>query len=158
MESPDAKPCECGHPERWVNDPMVPVGFDEEMNEYYVQLKPGGEAVMHYCFWCGGKLPESRRGSFFTEPSEEEVEEVRLLLREAKSHEDVLRILGPADELCDLNGFMKDPKTGKVMMRWDQHCLYSKRWKTLELHVPLIVEGNFGYSFHGHYIGKKSTD
>lgn len=137
---------------------MFPIGFDVEMNEYYVALIPGGEATMRYCFWCGGRLPESKRGSFFTKPSDEEMEEVTALLRGAKSHEDVLRILGPADELRDLNGFMKDPKTGKVIMKWDQYYLYSKRWKTLEIHVPLMIEGKFCYSIHGHSLKKKSAN
>lgn len=140
-----------------MKNPMFPIGFDEEMNEYYVALIPGGEATMRYCFWCGGRLPESKRGSFFTKPSDEEMDEVVALLRGAKSHEDVLRILGPADELSDANGFMKDPKTGKVIASWDQCYSYSKRWKTLVLRVPVMTSGGFTYSMSGHYLGKNST-
>ncbi len=151
----DERACECGHPDRWVVDPHFPVEFDEKMNEYQL-VHEGARAVMHYCFWCGGRLPESKRGSFFTTPDAAEVAEVESLLRGAKSHEDVLHILGPPDEIRDMAGGESDMK-GRILARWEQHYRYSTRWKTLVLQVPVILEGRFRYSIHGHYLGGAET-
>src|SRR4051794_25901079 len=113
MSNDEHKNCECGHPERWVVDPHFPVEFDERMNEYHLVHK-GARWQMRYCFWCGGRLPESKRGTFFTKPDDAEMAEVRALLKGAKSHEDVLRILGPPDEVCNMGGFTGDKATGTV--------------------------------------------
>jgi hypothetical protein len=152
MASDELRIGDCGMPDRWVVDPHFPVEFDEEMNEYHVVHK-GARAQMRYCFWCGGRLPESKRGTFFTTPDMAEMAEVEALLKGAKSHEDVVRILGPPDEVHDLGGFTKDKATGGVVARWDQHYRYSTRWKTVVLHVPVLLEGRFYYSIHGHYLG-----
>jgi len=139
-------------PERWVVDPHFPVEFDREMNEYHLVHK-GARAVMRYCFWCGGRLPASKRGAFFTTPKKSEMAEVRSLLKGAKSHEDVVGVLGPPDKTVDLGGSSRKPN-GEILCRWRQQLLYSTRWKTLVLHVPVVIDGRFEYSIHGHYLGK----
>ena len=144
--------CECRHPERWIADPHFPIGFDEEMNEYYIRFEKGGQAIMRYCFWCGGSLPKSKRGALFTTPSELEMVEVQTLLQDAKSHEDVLRILGPPDEVVELGGSFTGPDN--TISTWDSHYLYAKRWETLVLKVPKIREGRFSYSMSGHCLGR----
>ena len=98
--------CECGMPARCAANPMIPIEFDEKMNEYHL-VRDGSETQMRYCFWCGGRLPESNRGLFFTTPSESEKAEVKELLKGARSHDDVLSILGPADEFLNLGGIVQ---------------------------------------------------
>jgi hypothetical protein len=147
--------CECGMPARCATNPMIPVEFDEEMNEYHL-VRDGAETQMRYCFWCGGHLPKSNLDLFFTRPSESEMAEVKELLKDARSHDDVLRILGPADELCDSNGSSATP--GHIYYsRWNQTYLYTTRWNTLELWVPLVIEGRFHWTIHGHPLNKPRT-
>lgn len=148
--------CECGMPDQWVVDPHFPVEFDERMNEYNLVIRDGSRAVMEYCFWCGGKLPEAKRGDFFTTPSETEMAEVRSLLKGARSHEDVRRVLGPPDEIYDGGGFDQNKSTGAILACWEQSYRYTTRWKTLVLWVPVITEGQFSYAIHGHYLPGKS--
>jgi hypothetical protein len=155
--SDEQRICDCGGPERWVRDPHFPVEFDEQMNEYHL-VRDGARALMRYCFWCGGRLPESRRGSCFTTPSAAEMAEVKGLLDGAKTHEDVLRILGPPDEFRDMGGGVIDKTSGAVLSRWDQHYAYTKRWKTLVVYVPITLEGRFGYSIHGHDINPANPE
>jgi hypothetical protein len=156
MANADERICECGSPERWVVNPYFPIEFNEQMNEYEL-VHLGARAVMRYCFWCGGRLPESKRGTFFTTPDRAEMDEVSRLLRDAKSHEDVMRILGPPDEVVDMGGNDTD-KSGRLLARWEQHYRYSTRWKSLVVHVPVIVEGRFSYTIHGHYLGGAQPD
>src|SRR5262245_35957738 len=148
MSDNEERACGCGHPDRWVRDPHIPVEFDKRMNEYHL-VRDGARTMMRYCFWCGGRLPESKRGSFFTTPDGGEMAEVESLLQRAKSHEDVVQILGAPDEVVDLGGF-HIANGGAVIARWDQHYRYSTRWKTLVLEVPVILEGRFTYSMRGH--------
>jgi len=154
MASVDDRICECGKPARWANDPHFPVEFDAEMNEYHM-VRDGAKALMLYCSWCGGRLPESKRGTFFTTPDPAEMAEVESLLKDVDSHEDVVRLLGPPDEIHELGGSDWDKATGAVLARWDRHYRYSKRWKSLVLYVPVIIEGRFSYMIHGHDLVRK---
>ncbi len=148
MASNDVRICKCGHPERWSNDPHYPIEFDVQMNEYHL-VRDGARAIMRFCFWCGGRLPESKRGTFFTTPHDVEMAEVTALLQDAKSHEDVLAVLGPPDEVLDLGGSDIEKATGAIHSRWSQHFRYTSRWKTLVLEVPVVLEGRFTYSICG---------
>jgi hypothetical protein len=144
-------------PARAAANPMIPVEFDEKMNEYHL-VRDGAETQMRYCFWCGGRLPKSKRELYFTKPSAFEIAEVEELLKDARSCEDVLRILGPADELRDLNGCSATPGH-KYFSRWNQTYVYKSRWKSLQLNVPLVIEGRFQWGIHGHPLsGPRSPD
>jgi hypothetical protein len=139
-------------PARSAANPLIPVEFDEKMNEYHL-VRDGAETIMRYCYWCGGRLPKSKRELYFTKPSASEIAEVEELLKDAHSVDDVLRILGTADELLDLNGSFATPGH-KYFCRWDQVYVYKFRWKTLQLRVPLVIEGRFRWIIHGHHLSE----
>jgi hypothetical protein len=138
MEAPEERPCTCGLPEKWAQAPSFPVKFDAEVNEYHLLYGKKGRwhHVMRYCFWCGGRLPESTTGRLFTQPSEEEMAEVRGMLAGARSTEEMLRILGDPDEIIDWYEFDADDKSVyQPERRWKRCLRYSSRWKTLTLDV-----------------------
>ena len=151
MKTDEGRICQCGAPEWWIADPHIPVEFDERMNEYGI-VRDGSWTVMRYCFWCGGKLPESKRGDFFTTPSEAELAEVRALLKGCKSHEDVARVLGPPDDVVDMGGQQARKATEPLFARWKQHYRYTTRWESLQVYVPVMIEGGFCYMVRGHYL------
>jgi hypothetical protein len=106
---------------------------------------------MRYCFWCGGRLPESKRGTFFTVPDEVELAEIYSLLANSKSLEDVFRIFGPPDETLDLPG----SKIGSGReVYWERIHRYSTRWKSLHLDFADLPEGPLCASIGGRYLGK----
>ena len=73
--------CNCGLPKRWTKGPPhFPLKYDEEMNEYSIARgqNKDREALMYYCFFCGGKLPKSKRDSQFTKPRKNEIQEMSL--------------------------------------------------------------------------------
>lgn len=155
-DAANERSCGCGMPDRWVASPHFPVEFDERMNEYTLVNPNGARAVMRYCFWCGGKLPESKRGDFFTTPSKSEMAEVHSLLKEAQSHEDVVKVLGPPDEVHNLGGYFGRKGKDTSFARWEQHYKYTTRWKSFVVYVPVIAEGQFSYSIHGHDLSGQS--
>ncbi len=110
MDTPEERPCTCGLPEKWAQAPNFPVKFDAEVNEYCLVYGKRGRwhHVMRYCFWCGGRLPESTRGKLFTEPSQAEMAEIRRMLAGARSAEEILATLGQPDEIIDWYDFDAD--------------------------------------------------
>ena len=154
--NPDTKTCECGHPERWAADPTWPVEFDERMNEYNL-VHDGVKAIMRFCYWCGGRLPDSKRGDFFTTPDETELAEVRALLADAKTAEDVFRILGSPDETHDWKEPARPSYVDGKTIRWKRTFRYSTRWKTLILDVYDMPDGRISFSTYGHYTGESDT-
>ena len=110
--------CECGWLERAADDPSVPIGFDSQVNEYY--LKAGspcsieGQYVIHYCPSCGGSAPPSHRDSLFVVVTPDE----RMRLQESwstlRTRDEVLRTWGPPDEeIPDGYGETEPEREGK---------------------------------------------
>lgn len=88
-EEPKGPQCECGWPRRAVADKPFPITYDARMGEFQLVLDYGGRgtgsAVLRYCPWCGGRLPESKRRSFFTVPSESDLADIRERMKSIKS-------------------------------------------------------------------------
>src|SRR5207247_620015 len=57
--------CSCGSVAAWAADPELWTEYDPQMNEYSQE----GVGIFYYCVACGGQMPETRRDTFFAEPS-----------------------------------------------------------------------------------------
>src|SRR5438105_11201887 len=92
--------CQCGTVESLASDRQSPIEYDKKLNEYNLVSR---EEKVHYrlyfCFFCGGKLPESRRAGLFTEPSAEEMKEVARILGNVTSIQQAIQVLGEPDEI-----------------------------------------------------------
>lgn len=51
------------------NDPDVIIVYSAKFDEYGIPIKDGGNSYIEiqYCPWCGTKLPESKRDTWFEE-------------------------------------------------------------------------------------------
>jgi hypothetical protein len=135
--------------DRLAADPKSPVEFDERLNEYH--LKGQREyVIMKYCFWCSGRLPDSRRGELFTEPIDEEMSEVRSIHSRIKTVEDALKLLGPPDETHEWDDEFAQGR--EIENQWRQSLVYSSRWDTLVLHVQEMPDGRIAFSVSGQYV------
>ncbi len=128
----DERNCECRRLERYAADPMFPIEFDSATNEFHI-VHDGARISMKYCFRCGGRLPESARASLFTTPDENEMAEVEDLLRDARTINDVTRILGPPDARHEST------------RQFD----YRERWPSLTLFVHEHPGGTVSYLIGG---------
>ena len=113
---------------------------------------------MYYCFFCGGKLPDSLRGKLFSELDKSELDEVRALTDKIDSVEKIHEVLGEPDEI-----FTNDPEKDDCfnVLRPSNKCIrwyvYRNRWKSLELQIHEHEDGTLGFSFFGKYIGREES-
>ncbi|QDT48905.1 hypothetical protein Pan258_29520 [Symmachiella dynata] len=143
--------CTCGLPDKWAANPEFPVEFDEMTNEYQLSCERS-IAMMRYCFFCGGRLPDSKRGELFTTPSQEEKEEVQRLFSNAKTAEDALRMLGPPDETHEWDE--SATRGFENVVRWKQTLRYTSRWDSLILDVQEMPDGKISFVICGKYTGR----
>src|SRR5205823_1769898 len=125
------------------SDAQYPIHYDEELNEYNLaSLDKRVNYRMYYCFFCGGRLPESKRASLFTEPGDKEMKEISDILHNVKKIEQAIELLGKPDNTASApqGSPSDDGIDGKVYKR---HYRYSKRWKTLDLIIREREDGSF---------------
>lgn len=82
-------------------DPSVPIAFDAEVNEYYIEVKKGdieARMIIKFCPNCGGDAPVSTRGDLFSVVSMEDRTRVHELARKLRTKADVLAAWGQPDE------------------------------------------------------------
>jgi hypothetical protein len=150
MSSNNAR-CECKTVEQLASDRKSPIEYDRHLNEYNLVSGDGNTRYrMYFCFFCGGKLPESRRAGFFSEPSDQEMKEVAQLLSKAGSMQKVVQFLGEPDET------LKAPKGQNGDSVYKSHHRYLKRWNTLDLTIRERKDGSIDSAFTGKYRGESS--
>ena len=98
----DPYACGCGWLEGAANDPSVPIGFDAQVNEYYLRggTPEVGESrhVIRFCPSCGGDAPVSHRASLFEVITPEETVRLQNLWSGLKTREEVIRAWGKPDD------------------------------------------------------------
>ena len=111
-ESPDRVPeftkdgyCNCRNPDEWKVNDKIPISYFEDLNEYHLMCKGGHGLIMNYCYFCGGKLPNSLRGQYFLELEESEVDEAKSFTKKIDTIEKIYEVLGEPDEIV-----CRDPK------------------------------------------------
>lgn len=83
---------------------MVPVVFDEGLNEYHLEYdgpNGRGKLLLRYCPFCGGAAPKSRRADLFMRLTQTEQSRLRKLTSGLRSRSAVLEALGPPDRELD---------------------------------------------------------
>ena len=144
--------CECSHWTGWVKDPFFPIWFNSKMNEYTVVFGKTATSslVIYYCPICGGSMPESHRGDFFTIPSDEDRASARLFLQNITDATSMRSILGEPDEIYQLWTDETDKPiraSNAPLPKWQYR--YSSRWKTLQVGIQEFEDGNIIISICG---------
>ncbi|MCI0443865.1 hypothetical protein L0152_11725 [bacterium] len=131
-----------------TKDPNSPIRFDEEMNEYHIAFKEPSEGhyIMRYCFSCGGKMPKSKRRTFFMDIDRAEVKKLRSIMRDVKNVESMILRLGPSDAVHEWTDEALD--SAYEIEKWKAQYIYDNLWKTLSLCVTEKEDGTVNYVYY----------
>ena len=145
--------CSCGNPAKWAEDDTFPVEYDSRAGEFSIIHGRSGKArwLMFFCPSCGGRLPESRRQSFFTTPSEEERREVARLLEGIHDIASMQRVLGDPDEVTEWSDTGDTGWEHYGVRKWKRQFSYQKRWKTLVLMAVEEEDSSITFSISGRH-------
>jgi len=149
--------CNCHHPEEWKVNDKIPIAYCEELNEYHIMCDGGHELIMYYCYFCGGKLPDSLRGQQFVKLDKSEEDEVKSLIANIDTVEKIYKVLGEPDKIVDSDHKEED----FFVLRNKQKCVrwyvYYKRWKSLDLQIYENEDGTLGFCISQKHIRRKGT-
>jgi hypothetical protein len=98
----DPYDCDCDWLQNAADDPNIPIGFDRDTNEYYIEMRGLGEfqgrAIIRFCPNCGGDASVSKRGGLFQPVATHDQICIRQFADELKTKADVLAKWGKPDE------------------------------------------------------------
>jgi Domain of unknown function (DUF6980) len=160
LRNVDERKCQCNVVKRYAKNPYVPVIYDEELNEYHLaHYDQDSYSMLYYCFFCGGKLPESKRGTFFEEQDPIEVAEFSRLAEQVSDVKSMRAILGEPDyihhwtEPKDKEGKRRAKAYG-IRRSYKSHYSYRSKWKTIDAGFNEEDNGHIYYVIGAKYKGK----
>jgi hypothetical protein len=101
--------CDCGALDRAAKDPDVPIEFDARLNEFH-PVHARGRRLIYHCLWCGGKAPESLRGTLFAQISAQEQNRLLALVADVTTAADLIERLGKPDSDSSQGVVIEVPK------------------------------------------------
>ena len=145
MPDPNAPECDCGTLERLSKEPETPIGYDAELNEYYLRGRDGrGGGLIYHCLFCGGRTPKSRRAALFAHVTHAERMRICDIVQNLRTLPDVLAALGPPDLDQPIGGASTQPGEGG---RTDfcRTLTYEGLSPTVDLKVSVHPDGTIGF-------------
>lgn len=141
--------CFCNSVFEWAKIPSYPIKYNPKYEEYILVGDNKSEAVIYFCPICGGQMPMSKRGDFFTIPSEEEINEIKSKIEDAKTIKGIVKAFGKPDrEFGSVGG---DEERNKIfgLNKTKRTLLYESVGKTLNLFVDEDEDGKIIYYVAG---------
>src|SRR4051794_30251709 len=93
------KPCSCGFLAHAAKSALMPIRFDEELNEYsFENAALHGSIMIYHCPMCGGIASNSKRAGLFRRVSMKEYRRVDELTKHLKTLADIEATLGKPDQ------------------------------------------------------------
>ncbi|RYD66438.1 MAG: hypothetical protein EOP83_05010 [Verrucomicrobiaceae bacterium] len=155
----DVPRCDCRWFERAVKDDLIPVVFDELMNEYHlVHRNAGGHSLFYHCPFCGGRAPDSLRGTYWTEVSHEESHRLHQLTKDIKTPGELFETFGQPDRDFEVGGGCVTPGTDDAPPETTlgpRRVVFTGLSATADVHVRIDRYDRLRFSFAGRYIGPK---
>lgn len=143
MMTSNERKCKCHSLSDLAIDPSVPVQYNSALREYYLIAKNKKRIFFYYCPICGGRLPKSRREQYFTKPSAREITKINGKIKNAKSFDAILSVLGEPEEkygpMLHNTKHLKKRKTKNVK----RTVRYTSLAKTFNLLLQEYEDGKF---------------
>jgi len=147
----EANVCKCGVLEQASREPDHAVRWNERLNEYYIDCGAGGHMMVHYCPFCGGSAPKSRRRLLFHSLTDGERERLFRLTSGIRSLHEMIATLGEPDSREPLGRISITPeRNGEPEVTTGYPCaLYSRLSDAADVHVTIYPNERVGFSFQG---------
>ena len=161
MPNPDAPDCGCNWFDRSAKDDSIPVVFDEMMNEYHLKHADGGFSLFYHCPFCGGKAPNSLRGTYWTKVTHEESHRLEMLTKGIKTPEQLFATFGDPQEDFQIGGGCTSPGSEDEPPETtlgSRRVVYTNLSDTVEVHVRIDRYDRLRFSYTGRYIGPKKSE
>ncbi|MGH9949891.1 MAG: DUF6980 family protein [Pyrinomonadaceae bacterium] len=141
--------CLCNSVFEWAKVASYPVKYNVKFEEYYLVGDNKSLTIIYFCPICRGQMPRSKRGDFFTIPSEEEMNEITANLIGAKEIGDYLRILGTPDE--EFGTVIGDEVLSTIYCQKNiqRTLVFKSVGETLDLSIQEDKNGKITYFFAG---------
>lgn len=141
--------CLCNSVFEWTKIVSYPVKYNPKFEEYILVGDNKSKAIIYFCPICGGQMPKSKRGDFFTIMSEEEMNEVVSKIGDTKNIKGIVKIFGKPDK--EFGAFGGDEARNEVfgLKNTKRTLLYKSVGKTLDLFVDEDEDGKIIYYFAG---------
>jgi hypothetical protein len=110
MPRDDLPFCECRWLERAAHDPLCPVEFDPELNEYNLRTTTGTSMRIYHCPSCAGRAPESLRAQMFATVPPEESVRLHKLIQQVETEADAIRVFGKPTQILEPGGMCTEPE------------------------------------------------
>jgi hypothetical protein len=146
--------CDCGALDRAAKDPDLPIEFDAGLNEFTLVHGLGRMRIYH-CWFCGGKVPESLRGTLFAQIPNQERDRLFALVTGVTTVSDLIARLGEPDrdsaqglviEVPEHDGQAPTVKARRLLV-------YSKLSEVAYVQAEVYPEDSVAISLQGKYIG-----
>ena len=148
--------CKCEWLERAADDPKCPVEFDAEVNEYHLVRSPQDYMMIHYCPWCGGSAPKSKRGKLFHTLTDVESRRLVRLTQDMRTLQEVTTAFGEPDIKQPAGLVITKPeRDGKPETTQSYPVMiYQKLSEIADVHVTIYPADRVGISFQGKPVKK----
>jgi len=158
-------PCTCGYLETAARQPEHPISFDEQFNEYQIEVDAPSQGkvqvVIYHCPFCGGAAPASRRGDFFAPISDKEAERLWSLLQGVKTVDDAFRVLGvpDKDEAIQMPDGWPKPTIDRRGQKYEatRALTYSRLSEVAEIQLLIFANDELEATVAGKYTGAPKT-
>ncbi len=153
-------PCRCGGLESAADEPDNPIIFQADLNEFQIEYSTEegpGHMMIHYCPFCGGKPPDSRRSRLFARITRAELRRLRDLTTDIRTLEDAVRILGEPDQdeaegmTVHTPGSENEPPVVRSyrMLRYNDHS------DTAVIEITDYLKDKVDIGFQGKYLRRE---
>jgi hypothetical protein len=139
-------------------EPGSPVGYDAELNEYYLRSHDGhGRFSVYHCLFCGGRTPASRREALFAHVTQAERIRLHGMIESFRTLPDVLAALGPPDLDQPIGSSHTQPgEEGRT--DFCRTLTYEGLSATVNLMVSVHPDGTIGFSYWPKPIDKAAPE
>jgi hypothetical protein len=148
--------CDCGALDRAAKDPELPIEFDARLNEFHL-VYGRGRRLLDHCWSCGGKAPESLRGTLFARISRQEQDRLLALVPDVTTVSELIARLGPPDSDSSQGVVLESPEQdGKAPTAEARRLLvHANLSEVAYLSAEVNADDRVAISLQGKYIGPR---